>query len=82
MAIQEIGNVPTEKYFVRGWREGEGDPRIDIEVRPGSYQDNSVLDLSVIAEAARSAAEAAPGIITVEVRKATNSANEVVIPAP
>lgn len=82
MAIQEITN-PSEKYLIRGWREGEGDPRIEIEVGPGDYHSDSVLSVADLAESIRSAALATPDVIAVEVRHVqVGGFTETVIPAP
>ena len=80
MATQEV-ITPTERYTIRGWQDGFGDPSVEIEIRPGSY--NSLLPLADVAEAVRSQVALVVDIETVEVRYNTpGEPSEMVVPAP
>lgn len=81
MTIQEFVPVGAQKYIIKGWLDGEGDPRIDIELRPGDYQ-GDLVTLAEAAELVRSAAAAEPGIVRVEVRKTAVDITETIVPAP
>jgi hypothetical protein len=81
MTIQEIIN-PTERYLIRGWDEDRGDPKIDIEVRAGNYN-QSLFPLADLAESVRTQVTAVPTIELVEVRHVqVGGFTETVIPAP
>lgn len=81
MAIQEISN-PSDRYIVRAWDEDTGDPKIEIEIRPGNYG-GTLLPLINVVEAVRAQVTAVPTVEVVEVRHITvGGFNEVVVPAP
>jgi hypothetical protein len=81
MAIQDISN-PSEKYIIRGWDEDNGDPKVEIEIRPGLYG-GSLLPLIDVVEAVRAQVLATPTIETVTVRNYTPAGEvETLVPAP
>lgn len=81
MAIQDIIGLSEHRYTVRGWRDGYGDPSLDVEIRATNY-DTSLLPVVDLVEGIRDAFLTVPEIETVEVRQHNFSASETVVPAP
>lgn len=82
--MAQIGVIyePGTTYQIRGWREGEGDPRVHIDVSDGGNHDSSVLSLDGLAESLRDLVAGTPDIVDVEVRKVVVGVTDQVVPAP
>lgn len=70
------------EYTIKGWRDGEGDPRVEIILTPGPANDPTVNDPDTLTETLRAYVAALPDIESIEVRRIVNDTVDEVVPAP
>lgn len=72
-------SIVKKQYTVQGWRNSEGDPRADIIVLLGAYNDDSAVNPAVIAELIRDYVATLPGFGAIEVKEAITDVTETVL---